>query len=455
MSSTTPSDGRRRWQREAIEQAALAGHLARWIVLGVASGALAGVSSFVFLEGLDRVTRFRGSHGWLLWLLPAAGLIIGSAYHYLGGRAAQGNALLIDQIHEPTEWVPRRMAPLVLLGTWATHLFGGSVGREGTALQMSGSLTDQMSRALCLDDDDRRLLLIAALAGGFGAVFGVPLAGAVFALEVQSVGRVRYEALVPSLTASLVGHLVVSGLGYHHPVRPQFDVSLDGWLVAKVVVAGLVFGLVGAVFAELTHAIKRLMDSKVGWPPLRLVIGGVAVIGLAGLFGRDYLGLSLPLAERALGGDPLSFAVFALKILFTVITLGCAFPGGGDHPVVRDRCHPRCGAGFAAAPSHRVACRDRVRRSFCGRGQHTAGVHHHGRRTVRLRRGGATCRRLRHLVRVLQPSWDLPDAADPRGQGSHADRGSSDASRMGQPRPDGRRLKPAQPGAGANASSGR
>lgn len=325
--------GRTRWRSELVEQAQLAVHLVRWIVLGTASGALAGVSSWVFLEGLDRVTSFRADHDWLLYLLPVAGLALGLLHHHLGGRAVQGSALLIDQIHEPTEWVPRRMAPLVLVGTWVTHLFGGSAGREGTALQMSGSLTDALSRVLRLDADDRRVLLTAALGGGFGAVFGVPLAGAVFALEVLSIGRVRYEALLPALTASLVGDLVVSGLGYEHRARPQFDVSLDAALLGKVAVAGLAFGLAGAAFAELTHAIKRVMARRVSWSPLRPAIGGLAVVGLAALIGDDYLGLSLPLIDRAVAGDRLGFAVFALKLLFTAVTLGCGFPGGEVTPL--------------------------------------------------------------------------------------------------------------------------
>lgn len=325
--------GRTRWRSELVEQAQLAVHLVRWIALGAASGALAGLSSWVFLEGLDRVTRFRGDHHWLLYLLPAAGLLLGLVHHHLGGRAMRGSALLIDEIHEPTEWVPRRMAPLVLVGTWVTHLFGGSAGREGTALQMSGSLTDALSRVLRLDADDRRVLLTAALGGGFGAVFGVPLAGAVFALEVLSIGRVRYEALVPALTASLVGDLVVSGLGYEHHARPQLEVSLDAALLGKLAVAGLAFGLVGAAFAELTHAIKRWMADLVSWPPLRPVLGGAGVVGLAAVVGDDYLGLSLPLVDRALGGDRLGVAVFALKLLFTAITLGCGFPGGEVTPL--------------------------------------------------------------------------------------------------------------------------
>jgi H+/Cl- antiporter ClcA len=323
----------RRLRLESADQLALSRHLVRWIALGAASGMLAGASSYLFLEGLDRVTSYRLSQGWLVWLLPVAGLAIGAAYHYLGGRAGQGNALLIDQIHEPTEWVPRRMAPLVLVGTWATHLFGGSAGREGTALQMSGSLSDGVARLLRLSPSDRRLLLVAALGGGFGSVFGVPLAGAVFAVEVQAIGRARYEALVPALTASVIGDLVVGGLGHHHPLRPQLDPGLDLVLVAKMAVAGVVFGLAGIAFVEGTDAVKRLMARWVGWPPLRTALGGLAVLGLSLLFGRDYLGLSLPLIGRALAGQHLSFAVFALKIVFTAVTLGCAFPGGEVTPL--------------------------------------------------------------------------------------------------------------------------
>lgn len=322
----------RRWLNELAEQGTLATHLLRWIVLGSLSGVLAGASSFVFLEGLDRVTEVREDNDWLLWLLPAAGLVVGLAYHLLAGRAGKGNELLLDQIHEPTEWVPRRMAPMVLLGTWVTHLFGGSAGREGTALQMSGSLTDAASRVLRLRAEDRRLMLISALGGAFGAVFGVPLAGAVFALEVQAIGRVRYDALVPALTASIVGDLVVLGLGYQHEARPQFGLDLTIGLVGKVALAGLAFGLAGAAFVELTHAIRSVMR-RVRWAPLRPVLGGAAIVGLAVLFGRDYLGLSLPLIERALAGEQLSFAVFALKILFTAVTLGCAFPGGEVTPL--------------------------------------------------------------------------------------------------------------------------
>ena len=304
----------------------------RRAVLGAASGALAGLGAFVFLEGLDRVTRFRIAHPPIIWFLPLVGLVLGLVYHYGAGEARRGNALLLEQIHEPSGWVPRRMAPLIVLGTWTTHLFGGSAGREGTALQMSASLTDSMSRLLRLDDPERRLMVQAALASGFGAVFGVPVAGAVFALEVPRLGRMRFEALLPAMVGSIVGDRVVRGLGYHHARYLELRPHIDGVVVAKIVVAGFAFGATAWAFSSLAHAIQRSL-TRVAWPPLRPAIGGVAIVVLVPLVGRDYLGLSTPLAAHALAGLHTAPWVFALKLLFTAITLGAAFPGGEVTPL--------------------------------------------------------------------------------------------------------------------------
>jgi H+/Cl- antiporter ClcA len=318
------------------EQGRIVAHLVKWIVLGAVVGVLAGLSSALFLATLNWVTDIRIDHPWLLWLLPFAGLAIGLVYHYGGGDAVAGNNLILDEIHAPKSWIPRRMAPLVYLGTEVTHLFGGSAGREGTALQMSGSLTDWFSRIARLSAEDRRIMLIAALAGGFGAVFGVPVAGFVFALEVQSIGRMRYDALVPAVAASLVGDLVVRGLGVTHtPVPAIADIELSAALVGKVVVAGLAFGLTALFFAELAHGIRRVFSVWSVWPPLRPFIGGFAVIGLTYLVGnRDYNGLSLPLITASLAGGAgvVAFA-FAWKFLFTAVTLGSGFQGGEVTPL--------------------------------------------------------------------------------------------------------------------------
>lgn len=323
----------RRAREEVGDELRLIGHLARWVVLGIAVGVLAGVSSYVFLRGLDRVTELRLGHRWLIALLPLAGLALGVVHLRVGGRATAGNALLLEEIHEPTAWVPRRMAPLVLVGTWVTHLFGGSAGREGTALQMAGSLADQLGRALRMRAADRRMLLTAALGGGFGAVFGVPLAGAVFALEVPAIGRPRYDALVPALAASVTGDLVVTGLGYHHGAHAAVVAVVGPALLAKLAVVGVLCGLAGALFAESTHAVRRLLAARIAWLPLRTAVGGAAVVGLAVLFGTEYLGLSLPLLDGALAGEHVALTVFALKLVFTAVTLGAGFPGGEVTPL--------------------------------------------------------------------------------------------------------------------------
>jgi H+/Cl- antiporter ClcA len=326
-----------RWRDAVAAQRRLLVHLVRWTVLGCVVGVLAGLSSALFLESLAWATRTREGSPWLLWLLPVAGFGVGLAYWSAGGSAVQGNNLIIDEIHDPQAWVPRRMAPLIYGATIVTHLFGGSAGREGTAIQMSGSLTDAATRhRVHVSGGDRRVLLVAAIAGGFGAVFGVPVAGAVFGLEVQSFGRIRHDAIVPALAASVVGDRVVRALDVAHtPVPAITDVDLDVALTAKILLAAVLFGAAAASFVGLTHALRHVFARLVGWPPLRPVFGGVLVVALTGLAGtRDYLGLSLPLvAESFAGGAGVATLAFAWKMLFTAVTLGSGFQGGEVTPL--------------------------------------------------------------------------------------------------------------------------
>lgn len=331
---------------DATEHGRLLVFIVRWVALGGVVGAVAGASSALFLTLLARATDMRTEEPRLLWLLPVGGLAVGLAYHHLGGRSAQGNNLILDEVHgvepvgpaprEGQRWVPRRMAPLVLAGTLVTHLFGGSAGREGTAIQMSGSLTDAFGRLVRIHGEDRRLLLVAAIAGGFGSVFGVPMAGAVFALEVQTVGRVRHDAFVPALAASIVGDRVVHALDWHHDITPRIplgDVAIETGLLVKVAVAALAFGAASAVFSELVFGLKAAFTTLVAWSPLRPAIGGIVIIALTAIVGtRDYLGLSLPLIADAYAGDVVAGA-FALKLLFTTVTLGSGFQGGEVTPL--------------------------------------------------------------------------------------------------------------------------
>ncbi|WP_332912690.1 chloride channel protein [Algoriphagus boritolerans] len=155
-------------------------YVALWLGLATLVGALSGSASAIFLVSLDWATNFREANLWLIAFLPLAGFGIGYVYHHYGANSTKGNNLLLDELYQSKNPIPLRMTPLVLFGTIFTHLFGGSAGREGTAVQMGGSLADQLTKWFSLNQENRRLIIICGVAGGFASVFGTPLAGAIF-----------------------------------------------------------------------------------------------------------------------------------------------------------------------------------------------------------------------------------------------------------------------------------
>ncbi len=311
------------------------GALAQWIGLGALVGVVCGAASALFLWLLARATEYRVAHASIVYALPLAGLALGAFYERFGQPIRGGNNLVIDTLHDDGPEIPLRMAPMVLAGTVLTHLFGGSAGREGTAVQMGASLTDWLSHRLGVDRATRRQLLAAGVAGGFGSVFGTPVAGAIFGLEFVVLGRIEYDALAPALVASLVGDLTTRALGVGHtryPAAPQ--VALTPLLLAKWALFAVAMALATTAFIELTHGIKRHAERRAPRLPLRMFAGGLAVVALWRLVGTgDYLGLGVPLLERAFVDPSLPAYAFALKLLFTAVTLGAGFVGGEVTPL--------------------------------------------------------------------------------------------------------------------------
>ena len=319
----------------------------RWTLILVPMAALIGTLCAAFLWSLDAATQARFDYPWLLYLLPIGGAAIALLYHLTGKTVEAGNNLIVEQIHEPGGGVPLRMAPLIFLGTIATHLFGGSAGREGTAVQLGGSLASAAARLFKLDPPSIRVVLMAGVAAGFGAVFGTPLAGTVFALEVLAVGRIEYSGILPCLLAALVGDWTCHAWGIHHtPYHISTMASgaaallVEPLILAKAAIAGVAFGLTGLVFAEANHVLGGFLKTRIPYSPLRAACGGILVVALVWIVGtRAYLGLGV---WSAIPGDPTIAGFFtgpadqwswAFKMVFTIVTLSAGFKGGEVTPL--------------------------------------------------------------------------------------------------------------------------
>lgn len=309
-------------------------YILKWTFLCLFIGGLIGTASAGFLQSLNWATEFRENHLWLIALLPIGGFLIGLLYYYYGKDVEAGNNLLIDTIHEPDKIIPFRMAPLVYIGTIATHFLGGSAGREGTALQMAGAIADQFSKPFKLSDSDRKTLIIAAVGGGFGSVFGTPIAGAVFALEFFLIGRIRYNALFPAFITAIIADIVTKLWNTphtHYQINFIPDITLIN--IAYAILAGIFFGLCAATFSKLIHKTGSIFKSTISYPPLRPLVGGIIVASAVWAIGTTkYIGLGIPTIVDSLEIQLPAYD-FALKMIFTIITLAAGLKGGEVTPL--------------------------------------------------------------------------------------------------------------------------
>ncbi len=303
---------------------------------------------------MDWVATLRFAHPWLLWLLPLGGVLIVSVYRRYGSLATHGNELIISEIHSPTRCVPLRMTPLILASTLITHLFGGSAGREGPAVEMGGSLADNIGRLFRVPVEYRPTLMMAGMAAGFGSIFGAPIAGGIFAIEVLSLGKLRSSALIPCLAASLLSNVVCQTwgnyTGVHHMgfyiARPQSlgEASFGYFTVPtmlRTLILGIACGGCARLFVECTLGVARIGARCFRSEWMRPVAASLVLIALTALLGtRSYLGLgewnpipgdySLTTLFQEGGASPWSWW---WKVLFTALTIGSGFKGGRVTPL--------------------------------------------------------------------------------------------------------------------------
>ena len=306
----------------------------KWIFICVLTGFFSGSASAFFLVALEWVTQFREHNNWIIWLLPIGGLYIGWLYHQYGKTVVKGNNLLLEEYENPQKTIPFKMAPMVLLSTLITHLFGGSAGREGTAVQMSGAIADQFSGIFKLDNSDRKTLIILGISAGFASVFGTPLAGAIFALEVLYFSKISIKSSLLSFLVAYAAYFSVEFWQVEHthyqiPEIPEMSLHLIPWII----VASIAFGLAAMLFSRTTHFWARLFAKTIEYPPLRPFAGGLVLVIAIYLMGTtQYIGLGIPSIVDSFSNASQSHD-FLLKILFTGFTLGAGFKGGEVTPL--------------------------------------------------------------------------------------------------------------------------
>ncbi|MEG2570896.1 MAG: chloride channel protein, partial [Clostridia bacterium] len=315
----------------------------KWVVIGIAVGAVVGLVGCAFYLALGFVGETREKYTWLIWLMPLAGLLIVFLYRASGVSKSGGTNIVLLAVRSEED-IPFKMAPLIFVATILTHLVGGSAGREGAALQLGGSIAHQMGKIIKLDRKDLHIITMCGMSACFAAVFGTPIAAAVFALEVVSVGVMYYAAIVPCAIAALVSMLVGGLFGVIHPAMPIAAIPvISPETLALTLALGVLCALVSLAFCKMLTGASRLAERYVKNQYARVLAGSALILVLTMLVGtRDYMGAGVGIIARAIEGNARPEA-FILKMVFTSITLAAAFKGGEIVPTMF------IGATFGAA----------------------------------------------------------------------------------------------------------
>jgi H+/Cl- antiporter ClcA len=300
----------------------------KWVIFAILVGLVVGLCGTAFYYGMTLVTVLRAQNPWLIFLLPVGGFIIVGLYHLFHDEKDTGTNLVISAIHSGDE-LPFRMAPLIFISTLITHLFGGSAGREGAALQMGGSIGNTLGKIFRFDEKDKHVMIMCGMSAAFSALFGTPMAAAIFSMEMISVGIMYYIALVPCVISSLVAHGIASYFGITNELFLIDEIPAFGILSSiKVSILAILCALVSILFCVVLHQSEALYKRFFKNPYLRAVVGGVLVVLLTLLVGnQNYNGTGITIINQCINGTVRPEA-FLLKILFTALTLGAGYKGG-------------------------------------------------------------------------------------------------------------------------------
>ncbi len=314
-------------RRNIYEARLYAVALGKWLALAAVTGVACGLIGSCFAIAVSHATMLREQNTWLIWLLPLAGVCIALVYRLMRTEG-QGTDNIIDAVHLGKP-VSAKLLPSIFIGTVLTHLCGGSAGREGAALQMGGTIGYWASRLLRLDDRDRRTATLCGMAALFSALFGTPLAATMFAIMAISVGELYHAAFIPAFTASLVAYGISIWLGVE-PVRFAIALpALEASLLVRVAALAALCGWVSSAFCAVLHVAERHAKKHLPNAYLRAALGGAAIIALTMLVGStDYNGAGMSVITAAVERGQVRPEAFALKILFTAVTLAAGFKGG-------------------------------------------------------------------------------------------------------------------------------
>ena len=301
----------------------------KWVVFSILSGCVIGMVGTLFHFALSFVTLVREKNPWLIWLLPVGGLLIVGAYQLLHNEEDTGTNLVLSAIQSGDK-LPLRMAPLIFFSTLITHLFGGSAGREGAALQLGGSIGNGIGHLFRFDEKDKHILIMCGMSAAFSSLFGTPMAAAIFSMEVVSVGIMHYAALVPCVIASLVAHGIAKSFGIQAEMFPLTKIpSFSIGSAVRISALAILCALVSILFCVLLHQTENLYKRFFKNAYVRIFIGGCLVIVLTLLVGSQrYSGAGVEVIAACMREQTVSPETFLLKMIFTAVTLGAGYKGG-------------------------------------------------------------------------------------------------------------------------------